>query len=55
MDMKRKEKGSMGIGALIIFIALVLVAAISAAVIIQTANRIRDEAELHNNFWVCLT
>jgi len=46
MDMKRKEKGSMGIGALIIFIALVLVAAISAAVIIQTANRIRDEAEL---------
>jgi len=46
MNMKRKERGSMGIGALIIFIALVLVAAISAAVIIHTANRIRDEAEL---------
>ena len=41
----RKEKGSMGIGALIIFIALVLVAAIAAAVIIQTANKIRDSAE----------
>ncbi len=41
----KKEEGSMGIGALIIFIALVLVAAIAAAVIIQTANHIRDSAD----------
>ncbi len=48
MKMKRiynKEDGSMGIGALIIFIALVLVAAIAAAVIIQTANKVRDDAQ----------
>ncbi len=47
MEMRRmykRENGSMGIGALIIFIALVLVAAIAAAVIIQTANRVRDDA-----------
>ena len=42
---KKNEEGSMGIGALIIFIALILVAAIAAAVIIQTANHVRDTAE----------
>ncbi len=41
---EKKDEGSMGIGALIIFIALVLVAAIAAAVIIQTAAKVRDDA-----------
>gem|GEM_PF-3544686 len=40
----KKDSGSMGIGALIIFIALILVAAIAAAVIIQTASKVRDDA-----------
>jgi len=40
----RKEKGSMGIGALIIFIAMVLVAGIAATVLVQVANTLQMQA-----------
>ncbi|MBN1280476.1 MAG: flagellin [Candidatus Thermoplasmatota archaeon] len=36
--------GDMGIGAMIVFIAMVLVAGIAASVIIQTANRLESQA-----------
>ncbi|MGB9636235.1 MAG: hypothetical protein ACPL1Y_03170 [Thermoplasmata archaeon] len=41
----KDRKGSMGIGALIVFIALVVVAAISAVVIINTAITLKNQAE----------
>ncbi len=40
----RKEKGSIGIGSLIIFVALMVVAAIAAAVIVGTVSSLRDKA-----------
>ncbi|UCD13150.1 MAG: flagellin, partial [Thermoplasmatales archaeon] len=42
--LKRKETGSMGIGAMIIFIAMVLVAGIAASVLIQVANTLQMQA-----------
>jgi flagellin FlaB len=39
-----KEPGAIGIGAMIVFIALVLVAGVAAAVFIQTANVIEVQA-----------
>jgi len=42
--LKNKDVGSVGIGAMIIFIAMVLVAGIAASVLVQTANRLETQA-----------
>jgi len=41
---KEKDVGAIGIGAMIIFIAMVLVAGIAASVLVQTANRLEIQA-----------
>ena len=42
---KENESGSIGIGAMIVFIALILVAAVASTVIIKTAEELQDRAE----------
>lgn len=42
--LKRDIKGEIGVGSMIIFIALVLIAAAAASVIINTANKVQDQA-----------
>jgi len=44
--LKRKDVGSIGIGAMIVFIAMVLVAGIAASVLIQTSNKLETQAML---------
>lgn len=42
--LKEKDVGSIGIGAMIVFIAMVLVAGIAASVLIQTSTRLESQA-----------
>ena len=44
MRFVRNKAGDMGIGAMIVFIAMVLVAGIAASVLVQTANKLQNQA-----------
>ncbi|MBI0582160.1 MAG: hypothetical protein JET69_04000 [Methanomassiliicoccales archaeon] len=44
MKMGRDRRGEMGIGAMILFIAMVLVASVASSVLISTANNLREQA-----------
>jgi len=45
-NLKEKDVGSIGIGAMIVFIAMVLVAGIAASVLIQTSTTLESQAML---------
>ena len=45
LEARRDESGSIGIGAMIVFIALILVAAVASTIIIKTAEELQQNAE----------
>ena len=45
MRLNKNEEGAIGIGAMIIFIALILVAAVASTIIIKTAEELQQRAE----------
>ena len=45
MKIQKEDTGAIGIGAMIVFIALILVAAVPSAVIIQTAEKLQQNAQ----------
>jgi len=46
---KMEEEGEMGVGTLLIFIAMILVAAVAAGVLVQTAYKLQQQAEQTGN------
>jgi len=46
---KMEEEGEMGVGTLLIFIAMILVAAVAAGVLVQTAYKLQSQAETTGN------
>lgn len=47
--MRNDKRAEMGVGTMIIFIAMVLVAAVAASVLISTANNVREQATQTGN------
>ncbi len=45
INSREQEEGSIGIGAMIVFIALILVAAVASTIIIKTAEELQQNAE----------
>ena len=44
-SLKKNDLGAIGIGAMIIFIALILVAAVASTIIIKTAEELQQRAQ----------